>query len=229
MIKYLLLVFALVHTAQAQVLQTGFVVVDGVYNTELTAPLDILQHSIYRDKQNYFRTFVVSPDGKPIHTVEGLTIEADYSFANCPALDVLVIPSTETSMTKDLSNQAYMAFVSAKVKEAKAVITLCDGAFPLAKTGVLNGLHATTFPGDQDRFAEMFPEIKVHRDVWFVQDGKYITSVGGAKSFEPALYLAHQWFGRDHAVRSAGGLVIDWDLEKIPHYAAGNFPMKPAP
>ena len=33
------------------------------------------------------------------------------------------------------------------------------------------------------------PELDVRENVLFVHDGKYITSAGGAKSFEAALYL----------------------------------------
>lgn len=208
-------------------LQTGFLVIDGVFNSELMAPFDILQHSAYRDRDTYFRCFLVSPEGKPIKTAEGLTIHTDFSFASCPRLDVLVIPSTLTSMKQDLQDGPYMNWVRQKVDEARVVITLCDGAFPLANTGKLNGLHATTFPGDQERLAEMFPEIKVLRDPWFVQDAKFITSVGGARSYEPALYLAQQWFDLAYAQRLAQGLVIDWTPAKIPHKTFDPLPGRP--
>ncbi len=227
MIQAIMTVLALTAPVEKKALQTGFVVVDGVYNSELIAPFDILEHSRYRDADAYFRCFVVSSDGKPVKTAEGLTIHADYSFENCPPLDVLVIPSTMTSMDKDLEDGPYMTWVRARVDQARAVITLCDGAFPLAQTGRLNGRQATTFPGDQQRFAEMFPKIEVHRDAWFVHDGKFITSVGGAKSYEPALFLAHRWFDEAFAKRLARGLVIDWDLAKIPHKTFGKLPPRP--
>lgn len=207
-------------------IQTAFLVIDGVYNSELIAPLDILQHSVYRKQKPHFKTFLVSPDGKPIKTAENLTIEVDYSFESCPDVDVLVIPSTMTSMDKDLKPGPYMTWVRQQVAKAQVVITLCDGAFPLGQSGALDGLNATTYPGDQDAFAKAFPKIKVHRDAWFIADGKYITSVGGTKSYEPALYLAEQWFGQDYARALAKGLVIDWDLTKIPHKQFGTFPSR---
>ena len=36
-------------------------------------------------------------------------------------------------------------------------------------------------------------------DANFVVDGKYITSVGGALSYEPALYLVEHLYGAEHA------------------------------
>jgi len=205
------------QTHAAKILTAGFVCVDKVYNSELMAPYDVLQHSYYRDSQNYIRCFIVTPDGKPFVTFEGIRISPDYSFANVPPIDILVIPSTETSMTKDLANGVLMAWLKRAVAQAKHVITLCDGAFPLAATGVLNGKMATTFPADRARLAKMFPQVKVRDDVNFVATGKYITSVGGALSYEPALYLVEKLYSAEHAKRTATGLVLDWDLRKVPH------------
>ena len=36
-------------------------------------------------------------------------------------------------------------------------------------------------------------------------------------SFEAALYLCEHLYGAAVARRLAGGLVIDWDLEEVPH------------
>ena len=63
----------------------------------------------------------------------------------------------------------------------------------------------------------MFPHLDVRSEVLFVHDGKYITSAGGAKSFEAALYLAEVLYGKEIAQSLAGGLVIDWDVEDVPH------------
>ena len=66
----------------------------------------------------------------------------------------------------------------------------------------------------------MFPEVEVYEDVLFVHDGKYITSAGGARSFEAALYLAQILYGEAVAKRLAQGLVIDWDLSEVAHRVA---------
>jgi transcriptional regulator GlxA family with amidase domain len=54
-------------------------------------------------------------------------------------------------------------------------------------------------------------------DAIFVHDGKYITSSGGAKSFEVALYLCEYLCDKEIAQSLAPGLVIDWNFENIPH------------
>jgi transcriptional regulator GlxA family with amidase domain len=204
-------------SAGTRILNAAFVCVDKVYNSELMAPYDILQHTVYRDSSNYIRCFILTPDGKTFRTSEGVTITPHYSFENCPPVDILLIPSTENSMTTDLENSMLMSWLKEKVSTASHVITLCDGAYPLAATGALNNRVATTFPGDRDRLAEMFPDIEVRHDVNFVVDGKFITSVGGALSYEPALYLVEMLYSTAHARRTGQGLVLDWDLQSIPH------------
>jgi len=64
---------------------------------------------------------------------------------------------------------------------------------------------------------EMFPSLDIRKDVFFVHDGKYLTSAGGARSFDAALYLCEHLYGKEIARSLAGGLVIDWDLSTVPH------------
>src|SRR5687767_13735551 len=59
-------------------LRAGFLVVDGVYNTELMAPYDVFQHTTFHAKPG-IEVFTVSPDGQPVTTFEGLRIAPHYS------------------------------------------------------------------------------------------------------------------------------------------------------
>jgi transcriptional regulator GlxA family with amidase domain len=195
----------------------AFLVVDGVYNSELMAPLDILQHVRFHSKNDLPETFLVSPDGAPVIPFEGVTITPDHSFETAPATDVLVVPSAEHSMDSDLENRAMIDWVNETGRAARHVMSLCDGAFVLAEAGLLDGIPATTFPSDQDRFEEMFPRVDLVRDVSFVDAGHALTSVGGAKSYDVALWLVERLYGREVARGVARGLVIDWNVDEIPH------------
>lgn len=199
------------------VLNAAFVCVDGVYNSELMAPYDVLQHSVFRDDANYIRCFIVTPDGEPFETFEGITVTPHYSFDDAPDVDILVIPSTETSMSDDLHNEELIDWIDSAANKADWVITVCDGAFPLAATGLLNDRSATTFPSDRDALKEKFNKIDVRHDVRLVVDGKFITSVGGGMSYEPAFYLVERVYGKEHARRTAKGLVWPWNLGAVPH------------
>lgn len=192
-------------------LVAGFLIVHGVYNSELMAPYDIFHHTPFHTKPRPgIEVFTVSPDGGPIVSFEGLTIQPHYGFADAPPIDILVVPSAEGSMDKDLKDPEMMDWVRRVGGEAKFVVSLCDGAFVLAEAGLLDGRRVTTFPGDQDRFADQFPELDLVRGFSFVHDGGVLTSEGGAKSYDVAMYLVDHLYGADVATRVGKGLIIDW-------------------
>ena len=197
----------------------AFLIMDGTYNTELTAPFDIFQHTIFRDSIKAMNVFTVANTDKAITTFEGMRILPDYNYAkdSLPKIDILVVPSAEHHLDSDLEDEAMIDFVRSVDKDAQFVTSHCDGAFVLAKAGVLNNSVSTTFPSDIDKMRNMFPGLDIRKEVLFVHDGKYITSSGGAKSFEAALYLCEYLYGKEIAHSLAGGLVIVWDLEKVPH------------
>ncbi len=196
----------------------AFLIMDGVYNTELTAPYDIFQHTIFRDNIKAMNTFLVANTLNPITSFEGIRLLPDYNYLadDLPIIDILVVPSAEHHLDTDLEDEAMINFVKKVDKTAKYMTSHCDGAFVLAKAGVLDNAVCTTFPSDIEKFRKMFPHLDVRENVLFVHDGKYITSAGGAKSFEAALYLSEILYGKKIAQSLAGGLVIDWQMESVP-------------
>lgn len=199
-------------------LNAAFLVVDGVYNSELVAPMDVLHHTVFHT-ENGIRVFTVAERKEPISTFEGLHIIPDYSFLSdsLPSIDILVVPSARHSMDADLANDKLIGFVKNSGKQASYLISLCDGAFVLAKAGLLDMHECTTFPGDIEKFKKTFPQLSVHEDVSFVHDRKMITSAGGAKSYDPALYLVELLYGKKAAEGIGNGLAIDWQLDLIKH------------
>jgi transcriptional regulator GlxA family with amidase domain len=197
----------------------GILIMDGVYNTEFTAPYDIFQHTKFREGIKAMNVFSLAKAFDPIRTFEGVYLYPDFNYLerNYPPIDILVIPSAEHHLDSDLNDENMIAFVQTVAKSALFVTSHCDGAFVLAKAGLLDNKLATTFPADCGKMREMFPNVDVRDSVLFVHDGRFITSVGGAKSFEAALYLCQVLYGKKVADRLAEGLVMTWDLKKTPH------------
>ena len=197
----------------------GFLIMDGTYNTEFTAPYDIYQHTIFRDSIKAMNVFTIANTDIPITTFEGLKILPDFNYVtdSIPRIDILVIPSAEHHLDSDLENQQLLNFVKRVDREAMFMTSHCDGAFILAKAGLLDNSVSTTFPSDIDTMRKMFPQLDIRKEVLFVHDGKYITSAGGAKSFEASLYLAELLYGKAIADDLAKGLVIDWNMDAVPH------------
>lgn len=198
----------------------AFLIMYGTFNTELTAPFDIFQHTIFRDNIKPMNVFTVANTLEPVTTFEGIRIlpDFDYTEDTLPQIDILVVPSAEHHLDSDLKDTIMLNFVKETAKNAKFVTSHCDGAFVLAKAGLLNDVASTTFPDDIVQYKAMFPDLDVRDNVLFVHDDKYITSAGGAKSFEAALYLCEYLYGKEIVQSLAQGLVINWDLGQLKYY-----------
>jgi len=195
-------------------LQVGFVIVDGVYDSELVAPFDIFHHSIFHTQPG-MHVFTVAPSRDVVTSFEGLRLLPDHDFASAPPLDVLVLPSALHSMDSDLDDAALIDYVREQGSRARAVLSLCDGAFVLAQAGLLDGVACTTFPTDVDALRARFPQLDVLEGLSFVHDGKFITSAGGARSYDAALHLAERLWGAQVAHGIGEGLVLDWDVSRV--------------
>lgn len=192
----------------------GFLVLEGVYNTELVAPMDVMQHVIGR-VESAPKVFTVGLTKEPVRTAEGLRILPDYSIHDAPDIDVLVVASTTGSRDRDRKNPELVAWVAQRGRKARHVMSLCWGAFLLAEAGLLDGGPATTFPTEWDQMEKEYPKIDVQRDHSFVDAGHALTSVGGVKSYEIAMYFVENLYGKDVTAGIASGLLIDWNIEKL--------------
>lgn len=200
-----------------KVLNVGFLIMDGVYNTELTAPMDVFQHTIFHTQPG-MQVFTVAKTLDMVKSFEGLLIQPDYAYQDdsIPHIDVLVVPSAEHHLDTDLEDVEMINFVKETGQNAQYIMSLCDGAFVLAKAGLLDGLASTTFPSDIDAYKKLFPHLEVHEEVIYVHDGKAITGAGGARSFDPAMYLVEMLYGKKAVDGIGRGLIIDWHVEDIP-------------
>lgn len=88
-------------------LNVAFLIMDGTFNTEFTAPIDMFQHTIFHARPG-MKVFTVAKSKQPIKTFEGQRIVPDYSYNEdqLPKIDVLVIPSAEHHLDTDLKDTA---------------------------------------------------------------------------------------------------------------------------
>lgn len=112
----------------------AFLIMDGVYNTELTAPYDIFQHTIFRAQIKAMNVFLVANTLEPVTSFEGIRLLPDYNYLTdeLPKIDILVVPSAEHHLDSDLEDQAMIDFVKKVDQEAIFITSHCDGAFVLA-------------------------------------------------------------------------------------------------
>jgi putative intracellular protease/amidase len=137
--------------------------------------------------------FTVAATKDPVTTSMGLTVVPKHAFADAPQPDVLVIPGGGVQQaSEDPATLEYIRSVTAKDQHTMSV---CNGAFILANTGLLDGLSATTTNHYLDRLATEHPKIHVVRDRRYADNGKLATTAGLSAGMDGALHIIAKLFG----------------------------------
>lgn len=166
-----------------------------------------------------FNVYTVAEKPEPIVTAMGMTVTPKYSFSDSPAPDVLVLPGGggykpgQGGVGGQIDNAAVIKWIQDKSKEAKFVLTVCNGAFFAAKAGLLEGLEATTFYGMIDALKGVAPNTRVVSDKRYVDNGKIITTAGLSSGIDGSLYLVSKMLGKGTAQAVALNMEYNWDPE----------------
>src|SRR5262249_54693916 len=91
------------------------------------------------------KVFTVATNTTPITTNMGMKVTPHYTLEDAPAADVLLIPGGGIFATQQ--DPRVIKWIQERSKQAEIVMSVCNGALILAKTGLLDGLSATTTAG----------------------------------------------------------------------------------
>lgn len=188
----------------------AILIFDGVQIIDYTGPYETFGH-VHIGDTHAFNIYTVSEKTAPITTSMGMSVNPRYSFDNAPQPDVLVVPGGD--VRGQLDNPNVIKWVQDKAKSAEIVLSVCNGAFILAKANLLDGLEATTTAGLIPRLREAAPKVKVVDDRRFVDNGKFITAAGLSSGIDGALHVIERLFGRGTAQMAALGMEYNWDPE----------------
>jgi protocatechuate 3,4-dioxygenase beta subunit len=90
------------------------------------------------------------------------------------------------------------------------ILTVCTGAFTLAKAKLLDGIEATTWHGAIPGLRKEAPKTKVHDDRRYIDNGDIITSAGVSAGIDGALHALARLTGPDVARKTARYMEYDW-------------------
>jgi putative intracellular protease/amidase len=188
----------------------AILIFDGVQIIDYTGPYETFGH-VYSNNAPAFNIYTVSEKTAPITTAMGMSVIPKYSFENAPEPDVLLIPGGD--VREQLANPTVLKWVQNKTKNAEIVLSVCNGAFILAKAGLLDGLEATTTAGLIPGLREIAPKTRVVDDKRFVDNGKIVTAAGLSSGIDGALHVIERLHGRGSAQMAALGMEYNWDPE----------------
>ena len=176
----------------------AFLISEGAVVIDFCGPWEVFRDVMVPGRQDHpFRLYTVSESTSPIHAGGGMRIIPDYTLKNAPPPKVIVIPAQSEPST------ATLEWIRENSKNTDVTMSVCTGAFVLAKTGLLSGKSATTFHGAFKTFAIEFPDIQLKRGARFVEDGNLATAGGLSSGIDLALRVVERYFGREVVKQTA--------------------------
>ncbi len=145
----------------------------------------------------------------PVLSVQGVSIDAQYGFDDCPAVDWVLLPGGVGTFSEG-GNAAMVAFLQRLSATAEQVMTVCSGSGLLARTGVLDGLRATTNKAYFAQCAGEGPAVHWVKEARWVEDGKFATSSGVSAGLDMALAVIARHFGDPVAQQLALMTEYEW-------------------
>src|ERR1051325_11377356 len=186
----------------------AILIFDGVQIIDYTGPYETFGHT-YSNDGVAFNIYTVSEKTNAITTSMGMSVNPKYSFENAPKPDILLVPGGD--VREQLANPTVINWVKETSDKAEIVMSICNGAFILAKTGMLDGKEATTTSNLIPMLREAAPKVKVVDDRRFVDLGHIITTAGLSSGIDGALHVIERLYGRGTAQLSALGMEYNWD------------------
>ena len=179
----------------------AFLISDRAVIIDFCGPWEVFQDvMVPGSEQMPFRLYTVAETKKPIRTSGGMQIVPDYTIQDAPPPKVIVIPAQSPP------SPAVLEWIKKSSENTDVTMSVCTGAFVLAKTGLLNGKSATTYHGAFERFATQFPDVQLKRGARFVENGNLATAGGLSSGIDLALHVVERYYGREVARNTAYNL-----------------------
>jgi transcriptional regulator GlxA family with amidase domain len=189
--------------------RAGILLFDDVEVLDFAGPYEVLVAARRAGDDPYFEVVTVA-ERRDVTCWGGLKVSTDHTFADCPALDFLIVPGGPGAREKRPEVQAGpIAFIGERRAELGALASVCTGAFLLGRAGILDGKRATTHPRRIELFRSEFPQVDIVQEK-VVDLGNLLTAGGVSSGIDLALHLLEREFGAEARAAEAVRLDGPW-------------------
>lgn len=164
---------------------TGYVMMPGF------RPADIVGTHAVLGPHPLDKSLFIAPTLEPVLGKSGMTLIPNATFDDCPELDVLVIGDLPETAQQD---PALLHFLKTRIPGAQFVIGVSGGVVALARTGLMDGVQATSDRAHLDQLAQ-FGLSASHRGKP-VESGKFITAGPSTGMIEAAFLVQENLRGK---------------------------------
>lgn len=151
----------------------------------------------------------VAQTAGPVRSHQGPAVLADYGFADCPTLDLMLIPGG-MGTREEVENAAMLDWLRRIAPQTEVTMSVCTGSALLARAGLLDGKRATSNKMFFQWVAEQGPRVDWVRQARWVEDGRYATSSGVSAGIDMALAVIARLAGPDLSEALAMMTEYEW-------------------
>lgn len=155
-----------------------------------------------------FTVFTVASEVGTVPARAGLVVTPDFTFANHPPVDLLIIPGGVVSA--ELEKPEIAKWIKRTAATTRITASVCTGACLLAQAGLLDGRRATTHWSDVDDLRAMCPSLTILEDRRWVDEDTIVTSAGISAGIDMSLHLVERLAGRELALKTARQMDYLW-------------------
>jgi transcriptional regulator GlxA family with amidase domain len=179
--------------------RVGILIFPDVEVLDFAGPFEVFSVTRMSEERRYsepspFQVFLVAEREGPVVAVGGLRLLPEYAIANCPPLDILVVPGGWGTRAQE-NNATLIQWIRDRGSRVETLTSVCTGSFLLGKAGLLDGRQATTHWRSLDRMSDSFPSVAVERSLHVVEAGSVFTSAGISAGIDMALRVVARYYG----------------------------------
>lgn len=182
---------------------------DNVEVLDFAGPFEVFSVTSELNQYEPFDVYTVAEKPGPITTVNGLSVNPRYCFADCPPPDIVIVPGG-IGTRAEANNARVIEWVKGVFGRAELLLSVCSGARILAKSGLLDGLEATTHHEVIENLRKLAPRAIVRENVRFVDNGKVMTSAGISAGIDLSFYVVRKLLGEEAATKTGRYMEYDW-------------------
>lgn len=187
--------------------QVGIVVFPDVEVLDFCGPFEVfsvtrLDDARRRETTSPFEVRLLAETRDVVVATGGLRVLPDCTLAECPPLDVLVVPGG-WGTRRLLEHRPLLDWIAARGAAVATLTSVCTGALLLGRAGLLDGRRATTHWRSLDLLREVAPRTTVEDALHVVEDGHVVTSAGISAGIDMALRVVARLCGERIARETA--------------------------
>jgi len=169
---------------------------------DFAGPLEVFAGAATKTGKPLFAPYMVAATKAPVTVGGNMKVMPDYTFKTAPAPKVIVIPAMDFSGEP----QEMCDWIRTASKNTDVTMSVCNGAFVLAKTGLLSGKPAVCHHGAFFRFSAIYPDVHLKRGARFVEVGNLASAGGISSGIDLAIRVVQRYLGTDAVIDLADGM-----------------------